>query len=65
MLAADVSAAFLVGRRRPESASPLAPVHAANDDLEFSEPIESACAGVRSTVRRRCGTFCAAHGRMR
>ena len=62
MLAAEVSAALLIGRRRPESASPLAPVHAANDDLEFSEPIESACAGAGATLRRRCGTFCARAG---
>lgn len=64
MLAAEVSAALLVGRRRPESASPLAPAHAANDDLEFSEPMESACTGAGATLCQRCGTFCTDTGRV-
>lgn len=55
MLAADVSA--FLGRGRPESTS-LAPAHAAKDDFEFSEPIESARAGTGRAPWRRCGTFC-------
>jgi hypothetical protein len=60
MLAAE--ARTFLGRGGAASASLLTPVHAATDDLEFSEPIESARAGGARALCARCGTFCAARG---
>jgi len=57
MLAAE--ARTFLGRAGAASASLLTPVHAATDDLEFSEPIESARAGGARALCARCGTFCA------
>jgi hypothetical protein len=57
MLAAE--ARTFLGRGGAASASLLTPVHAATDDLEFSEPIESARAGAGRALCARCGTFCA------